>query len=321
MPDFYDHHNKLVKDYSENVLPSLISEAPESFLNASGHGLDYFEIELSPSVFKDTQYDPKSTRFVHFTSLRAFYSMLNENSIRLYNLINVNDPNEYDFYVDGMLQDSDSENIKRNTFVFSLCGLGVLESDNILNLWRLYGDGGLGVAIEFDIEIKECGTLCNYFLGKILYHKSDVTAFMNKNSDFESRVGKKVKLEKLVRVPACFHKNPYYSIEEEVRLMTFNDMSVGLSKFLSQHSDYRMEYNSRYELVVYQKLYLGPQSQFSYKPQINIRKVHLGFRHSNEFYSDFRINLEDVFIGKIKEGVWNGDLPEIIHSPLKNIYQ
>jgi len=91
--------------------------------------------------------------------------------------------------------------------------VSVLEGDNILNLWRFYGNDGWGVAIEFDIEFPGHSSMDCCFLGKVIYEKPNLEGFKEKNAAFEERHKIKVDVSKLIRVPACFHKSPYYKIE------------------------------------------------------------------------------------------------------------
>ncbi|MEO5777907.1 MAG: DUF2971 domain-containing protein, partial [Flavobacterium sp.] len=192
----------------------------------TGHytGPGKFEASIGNNFALGTLYDPEATRFVHFTSLPILHSIINENAIRMYSMMNLNDPNEY-VYFDELLKDVKIP--KSDIYILSLCGVDALDSKNTLNLWRLYGQEGLGVAIEFEIEFHGYESHGGYYLGKVIYEKPNLEEFRVKNAEFERRNNlDKTDLRELMRVPACFHKNPYYEIEKEIRLMFFKKGST-----------------------------------------------------------------------------------------------
>jgi hypothetical protein len=319
---FFDELSQLRQEYVERVLPSLIPGVSKDIMgmsrfNSSSRKID---ISLSSDALVGTSYDPKKSRFVHFTSLRSLQSIVNENAIRLYSLQNVNDPNEFNFYVSELeIVNRSIDNLKTNTFILSLCEAGVLKSENILNLWRFYGDGGLGVAIEFEIEIP-LSPFRNYFLGKILYRKPKIGSFKRRNAKFEKKNKVTMDFSEIVRIPACFHKNPYYKAEEEVRLMLVDDHGESSAKHDHKQNHFRRDFNSRPELVTYHRLELGQKSSL-HDPKITIKRIELGFKHSRDFFIDFRIHLIDTFVSMTKAGIWKDDIPEIEPSPLGNIYR
>ena len=91
----------------------------------------------------------------------------------------------------------------------------------------------------------------------------------------------------LVRVPACFHKSPYYAVEEEVRLMMFDDSATVKARYSVENQEFEQEYNYRNDIITYHKLEIGEQNIHIFKPEVIIRRIELGFRHSEEFFKHF----------------------------------
>lgn len=314
-----DEFSELQEKYGRDVLPYIIPGASKDIIGSAGYGSGRFDLGLSSDAITGTPYDPKKNRFVHFTSLRSFQSIINDNAIRLYNLQNVNDPNELHFYAKELQITPDSvDRLKANTFILSLCDVEVLSSENSLNLWRFYGLDGWGVAIEFEIDIP-ISRHEGYFLGKVLYEEPKIDEFRQRNDEFEKSNGVHVDFKEIMRVPACFHKHPYYKTEEEIRLMLVSDYGDLKAKYDFKQGNFRCDFNARNELVTYHKIELGQTSPFF--AQIAIKRVELGFRHSQDFFVDFKDHLMDTIVSMGKAGIWKDDLPIIEQSLLKNIFR
>jgi hypothetical protein len=80
------------------------------------------------------------------------------------------------------------------------------------------------------------------------------------------------------------------------------------------------EFNSRNNLVTYTWLELAQEKDYKL-PQISIKRIELGFRHSKEVYQNFHLHMVDLVAAKSRAGLWKGEMPIIEHSPLKDIYR
>ena len=299
----------LTKDFMEIVAPLIVPNiGREKWAISSG-----YSVCLSPDFVLDTSYEPKGRRFVHFTSVRALFSILNENAIRLYNLDNVNDPREYDYLAEKFDQSSELSLLKSDTFLFSLCCIDVLESSNILNLWRLYGDNGFGVVIEFEIIFFENNhVIRNYYFGNIDYAYSNKIDDIEKGlSEFYNKNHVSADISNVLRVFGCFIKSPYFKVEEETRLILARE---SLSMF--DNDSFFQDINFRNELVEYHKIKLGVHKKDI--PLIKIKRIQLGFRHSEESFKAIQMHLSKALI---QNGCTKDELPIIEHSLLKNIYR
>ncbi|HAD14904.1 MAG TPA: hypothetical protein DCF33_20955, partial [Saprospirales bacterium] len=309
---------KLHQLYVDSVLPTLLPGCGRHIVTTVKFRDTKLSLELGPEAFKGTRYDTKSKKFVHFTSLKALQSILNESSIRLYCLNNSNDPNEFKYFIKGkesILFENDQ--IKENTFTFSMCDEKVLRGNNALNLWRLYGDGGRGVAIIFEINLPE-NDFDKSYLGRVLYTKPDLDAFLQKNREFETENKIKVDYSDIIHVPACYHKNSHYKIEEEIRLMHYYYKGEMFAKYRGGNDKYLKDFNSRNEIVTYSKLNIGKLNK-NY-PSIYIKEIQIGFRHEEGSFLKIKKHFKLLMASMIKSSSWDVDeMPKISHSNLLEI--
>ena len=115
---------------------------------------------LNRELSKSKYYYRESKKILHFTSLKALYSMINEKSIRMYNLHNSSEKEEYTFIGNSIrpvyLHQGYDENfinekiddLKDKFFILSTTSEPELENPKF---WKEYGDNGNGVVIEFEI--------------------------------------------------------------------------------------------------------------------------------------------------------------------------
>ena len=128
-------------------------------------GLDVFQeihFNIPPANINllKSPYFSGEKSFVHYSNVAALNSMLQEKSLRLYNLHNLNDPREFTFA--SKVFDLDNrliEDAKDNIFLISFCKRGILaNSTQEFNMWRLYGQNGKGVLLYFQyIMIRKIG--------------------------------------------------------------------------------------------------------------------------------------------------------------------
>ncbi|QGW28535.1 DUF2971 domain-containing protein [Phnomibacter ginsenosidimutans] len=139
--------NKVLNEYRE----ILNKYYPKLIVN-TGYSGPQIHAKISSS-FKDYNETPfyykGPLKFVHWTSLSNLSSIINNNEIRLYNLINSEDQEEFS-YAGQLLSLSERQinTIKDKYYTASFCRLENLE-DNYL--WKKYGRDFSGVAIVFSL--------------------------------------------------------------------------------------------------------------------------------------------------------------------------
>lgn len=248
--------------------------------NYTLHGTDYY-------------YDEDLT-FVHFTNIFAFQDIIRQKKIRLYNLHNLNDPQEliYAFkYVEPNIKKY--ENARTNLHVFSMCEKTIINNEDYIkdefNLWRLYGDNGKGVAISFKI-LNNPKKWTGYHLSKVHYNEEKlrhlksiydkIISFVNNKADIVFDLGKLL----------CFNKSPLFDNEKEVRLLYDEREFDSLQKeskinlkderftITKRKFDLSRLLENKY-FISYIELPIYPNKVSDKIPLLKIDKVYLGYKY------------------------------------------
>jgi hypothetical protein len=194
--------------------------------NEGGVNTSLYFIQPENKNFLNSQYFYKGElKFVHFTSLNAIQSILNSKNIRLYNLYNTNDPREYSFAGDLMTFNRvNRKDAKQNMYLFAMCKSSILTGriEYEFNMWRIYGQNGKGVCIQFDLSSNPQILWKDYFLSEVFYGKSskvDIEAVNRLLKKYDNEIPKtEIDLGQIV----AFHKSNLYSLESEIRLLFDN---------------------------------------------------------------------------------------------------
>lgn len=312
-----------------------------------------FSISLLPQGLTelDERYQVNGRRFVHFTSIRSLFSILNERGLRMYDVTHANDPNEIAYWLKSFEEDTsifrDDEveslnrklgeyrirfghqdpeilaleakirrterfqSIRRTTATLSMCRPDVLGGENALNLWRLYGDGGKGCAIELEIGEPQDP---RFVLGNVVYdvlEDKKGEQFKEAHRAFEVKYGE-VPIEQVLATPACLHKSPLYRIEQEVRLVRLGSY---VESTRPDESDFRFEVNSRNALVRYRLLPLFGGAA----PPIRLKRIQFGFGVPDKQFNELRDHINQIVRVWAGYGSDYGSI-EICRSPLGPVY-
>jgi hypothetical protein len=95
------------EEYVRDVLSILFPNASEEASIQFGCEGSRFAISLLPHGLTelDQRYRTVGSRFVHFTSIRSLFSILNERALRMYDVTHANDPNEIGYWVQHFMDD------------------------------------------------------------------------------------------------------------------------------------------------------------------------------------------------------------------------
>jgi hypothetical protein len=287
------------------------------------------QIELKDKFINDSVLSNGNIQFAHYTSLRNAMNILNSGSIRLYNCLNMNDPNEIKYFFDNSSMEFENEEIekyKREHFILS-GSLIEPEKEEDFNLWRLYADDCRGVAIVFEIDDK-LNNWSKIYLQKVSYEKDSKSwiydylkfhkEFNEKNRLFENK-------PQLFALLATGVKNEIWSIEKEFRIVIRNPFDVNnLASKESRECNgnisktLKHEYNNKGKLVSYVELPLHINDRQSekinlpisnkevdlidYIPNLKVKKIILGpnspFNNRGDFF-DYTMWIEN----KLKYGI------------------
>lgn len=264
--------------------------------NASGT----YEYRLNQRSLSDTVYlNSLGKEFIHYTSVSNLCNILNEDSIRMYNLIHKNDPREFDYLIKKYKLQIDEEEInlfKRSFHLFSMCKYDEVEKDNF-NMWRNYGKDGHGIGIVFEL----LNDNWDYFLlGETQYEEDELSEhrickIINIYNEYREFINRN-------RIPILFgslflyHKNKIWKDEREVRIFTYlsyNEHSLTFNNELSELNHQYLKFffdsgkvGSYVSLPLENNLKLLAEKSglenYNFFPRLRVKKVVIGYRISNE---------------------------------------
>lgn len=311
-------HNieKLKKDYTENVLPHIFKNISETsltdYLVSAFDGKFSLELDIKSILNCAPQFKPSGKAFIHFTNLKALHSIVNEMALRMYNLNNVKDPEEFQMIAkDFGYNDLQINLFKERAFVMCVIHSIALNTSKSIDLWKHYGNEGEGCAIELEIEENQ-SSLIKFV--KIVYGKPDYRKFFIANKKFEERNNIQVDLKDLIKLSACIHKDNFYAFEDEVRLLHDDGAPNPISSF-KKGNPYKYDFNSKNKIVSYYKLDLYKE-EIGY-PHIKIKRIQLGFNYKEEDLKNIKEHFGLLFLGISNQLGKKIDTPIIEISPLK----
>lgn len=254
-----------------------------------------YKISAKNSDYKETPYYYKGKKLLHFTSLSSLCEILNSNSLRLYTLNNCNDTLELEYWKN--LYSSSDFDFYKNDHILS-ASFTMPDKYNDFMMWRLYGDKGNGVCIEFTIENKQ-EDWHKFLLTPIQYQKDDslINSYFEALCEFEKKYKYKVDFSLSPIIP--FFKSSEWEQEHEIRLIYYND------DLIEDYSIKRLEIEKQQKKIYYTPFPLNHYSkyeEFTIKdkdriPNLRISKIYTGFDRSDirfyrlyELISDYKKN-------------------------------
>lgn len=289
-----------VLGYNFKNYSSLESDMSES--RSVNYGID--------CIGKDEKFKPKKSTFVHFTNLKSLTSILTEKSIRLYNVNGMNDISEINHYSEKYKVSSETiRQFKDNVFIMSSCSSDILDTEDELTLWRLYGNEGNGCCIEFEFIQESYST--NLHRYNIVYadnYDDKIDVFFDKHNEFHEKYKPfNINADKFILDLSVFHKSKHFKIEKEERLFC--------CKYPNEFKEIFWDFNSKNKFVSYVKIPLNYSVNKKYfessniTPRIKIKKIIFGHKIS-KLNKNEEVNLLSKYFNSDK------DLPIIGYSPL-----
>jgi len=205
---------------------------PGSSINYPDGSSKYiFRLPEQMELLKGTKYYYSGTKLLHFTSFEALSSIINDSSIRMYNLWNSSDEKEYThaaeifdriYEIIGQKGGTRIKIAKTYSFISSFTSAENYQSPYH---WANYGNNNKGVAIEFEIN-PEYKTWYKFILSKIFYNKlEDFDALFNAWHDFQSQIATPNKSTYDIDLNwlLSLYKDKPFSDEDETRLYLYAD--------------------------------------------------------------------------------------------------
>jgi hypothetical protein len=302
-----EEYSSIVKKY----YPNIISDG----MGYSGPNFHYrFSVQFRDYKQTPFYYDGEN-KFVHWTSLSSLSSIINNNEIRLYNLDNSEDKEEFN-YAGNLLSLTDDQIsiIKQNYFTTSFCSIDNLKDDF---LWRKYGRNYEGVAIVFSL-VDDSKDWKNFFLSKV-YYDLDPT-FKNFQDEIEQLRRKynngATFMTDIWRF-AGFYKKTHFQTEKEIRLACIFpfESQVDILKYVRKELKIDPGRN-RIVRYIPLKLWIDPNSSF-------FKTLDIDQVTQNTF--DYvkpglpKIKIDSIYVGKgcglSENEYWS------VHNKLKEMFE
>ena len=167
-------------------------------------------------------------KILHFTSLQKMFSIINESSLRLYNLNNSNDTEEYIYAANKLRsiylaqgikkEDIEKQVILKKEYSF-ICSCTTTNEISNATFWKEYGYSGKGVAIEFEI-VNDVLDWEYFYLSKVQYNNSKVfDTLINEWSKIQSVnpiIRYNISLDQILSL----HKSLDWQDENEIRILS-----------------------------------------------------------------------------------------------------
>jgi len=289
---YEDEYLKIIEKVF-NVSIERISSNSSPFENTSSNITVRFP-EDNYRLIKTDYYLNNTNRLLHFTGLKILFSIINEQAIRLYNLNNSNDSEEYTYAsenlsllyeIQGWTKDDIEKyfnRIKDNAFILSTTDI---KEYNNTDFWESsYGEYGKGVAIELEI-INDPINWKNFFLSTIKYGKIEIIKELLEN--LKNHQIKNLNNRYDIRLNQFFglHKSPEekWIKEKEIRIITFTPEYFFKKEYNKQvYNDIKIK-NDTYNQVRYFQLPLYGSNNpkinkyfWDRVPVLKISKIYFG---------------------------------------------
>jgi hypothetical protein len=277
-----------------------------------------FRLPDKMQYLNGTKYFCSETKLLHFTSLEALFSIINDSSIRMYNLWNSSDEKEYSHAAEifnciykaiGQKAETRIKLAKTYSFISSFTS-----SENYLSQyhWKNYGNNNKGVSIEFEIN-PEYQHWYKFILSRTFYNKlKDFDALFNAWHDFQLKIAilKNSVFDIDLNWLLSLYKDKSFSDEDEIRLyLYFDGYHATFPGHFAKYTYSTIKKNSSNLDIKYFRLPLCSDS-WNYEhfkigdneelfwnaiPKIRISKIYLG--------PDFQISNLEKFKSLIKNSI------------------
>jgi hypothetical protein len=190
-----------------------------------------YQLKKSNSMY----FNAEINTLIHFTNLKALFSIINEKAVRMYNLNNTNDPEEYSFSASKLANLFTLDNfpidkytnymnlIKENSYILSSTFVSEVSSNFF---WDNYADHYNGVAIEFEFVNKSNDWDYGCFVSTVKYNELDwLDSFINIIASHKKKFPNITFTYELDHIMSL-HKKPIkrWTQEKEVRLLILKDV-------------------------------------------------------------------------------------------------
>jgi hypothetical protein len=312
----------------KEIFSGLEFFAHANMVDETGISSNYIiEFKESSTAIIETDYSIiDHTQFIHYTSVENLFNIINSGELRLYNINNLNDPQELKFAIKNIGIDVTKFNLRffqNSFFVTSLCGYSDIEKDNF-NLWRLYGREGRGVGIVLSFE-NEINSWEKFLLGKVIYGENNesikkLKRLIDFHHEFNNRQNIHFNYPRIFAAFSLFHKNEIWKMENEYRMICycqsnerfldtrFDDkilINHGLTHSIDTNGNLISYIRIPFVTEKYKNTILNRIEESSgiklinSKPNIKIRKVILGYNLPDKLVTSVITALPQISVSRL----------------------
>jgi hypothetical protein len=324
---------ELIDKIGKEFMDTIYSTLPKDWISSNGSSAASFHARLDShnKAYKSSEYFYEGEKkFVHWTTIQHLMSIINSRQIRLYNLQNSADPEEFNYSASLLtIPNEQIEHSKNYLYTFSFSENN--EKDNP-ELWEKYGQNYSGISLEFEI-LNDPEEWDNFMLSRTYYKLPDkFFQLFQKLDELKSKypgIEIDIDLGKLI----AYHKKPNFSNEKEIRLSSYFPYDNIEAYWKNCNTEFRFDHE-RPRIADYFGLYLWVNNESPYvksdypaydrkleleedyfikKPKIKITNICFGEECgvSNTEYYNFKEKLEEII--RLKLGYH-------VHLPL-NLYK
>lgn len=292
--------------------------------------LNNFGLRKTNAAYKNSSYffDPINTGFIHFTSLEKAKEIISTNKLRLYDLTFVDDINEVLFSstsINVPLSSHNKEQIQSFLHTISFCTYPFKETSDEFNMWRLYGNDGLGIGLVFEFKTSP-DYWYNFMLSEVFYNDANkIVAIKNtveglqrlliemNSKGFSNDIMLGNIFDELLKLHA-FHKHSIYHTEKEVRLLYrhYNNNRSEMQKIYTLNKRNRL--SSYIELELHDNKDVNELTKLI--PHIGIKEIVLGYRYSESSINEIKKGISSIFTANKRHNI-----PTINLSQIKQYFE
>ena len=336
------HENDIVmQDYFKEVFIKILPTGKVGNVTSFDRIIRNIHLDPRNYYYKGSDYflNPNERKFIHITSFDSFLNIITTGKLRLYDLNNVDDPNEIIFPAKycGIEKKYNYSRLKSFIHSFAFCDYENINEEIEYNMWRLYGKNGTGVGIVFNF-INDCEQWLDFNLSEIFYYNKetidnrlfDIKEAIDKHKIFANKLAIEggVQHNQDIELPIdlfkllSFHKSAIYSLEKEYRLIGFNRPNWSI--IANRQFNKTITLNKQKKLTSFIELPIANLSSKSMDskeyPLLNIYEIILGYDFQEIDCEKIQASIEEI---RVENNLVNSSYlkgPQIKMSSLKEKY-
>jgi hypothetical protein len=248
-------------------------------------------LEVSPSnrIFRESDYyfEPsRGQKLVHFTSLESLTSIIKSQCLWLKPLASMEDPNEMFSSAEKLGFDKSEISSHQEDFYSASFNHFKNEASEEWIFWKMYGDSGYGVGLEFSLDDQDVSKWRSFHCSKVHYDFDTkfrtLEGIKISSNEWMEEKGFTIKnLPEIYLKIMSFHKDNMWDFEKEIRILFDNGDYANESSLIKVKEDSQ---GRRVELPFGQKLesqnqdYMekGYEECINWIPQLQLSSIILG---------------------------------------------